>query len=232
MSSLFDKLKLIVKKNPLIYRIALRANELFSIVKRKRIDGTGNLIINKGRTKSIRIKIVGNNNRIEIGKETRFENVSFYIYGNNHSFVVGDNCFIKGGIAWYEDDGGKIVIGNNTTIEYANLALTEHGTKITIGNDCMFSYGIDFRTGDSHSIIEKDTKKRINYAKDIVVMDHVWIGADVKVLKGVTIHKESVIATGSIVTSDIPSNCIAGGIPAKVIKDNINWLRERIYENE
>jgi len=227
------KLKIAIKNMPFIYKLAIRIkdiiNEFIFIIIKKQIYGYRNQIINNGTLRNVRFKIIGNNNRIEIGKETRIENLIFYIYGNNHSFLVGNNCYIKGGSAWYEDEGGSIIIGNNTTIENAHLALTEYKTKIIIGNDCMFSSGIDFRTGDSHSIIEMNTKKRINYAKDIIVMDHVWIGADVKVLKGVTIHKESIIATGSIVTSDIPENCIGGGIPAKVLKSNVNWLRERIY---
>jgi acetyltransferase-like isoleucine patch superfamily enzyme len=51
----------------------------------------------------------------------------------------------------------------------------------------------------------------------------VWIGANVTILKGVSIGDGSVIAAGSVVTRSIPANCLAGGIPAKVIKENVAW---------
>lgn len=55
----------------------------------------------------------------------------------------------------------------------------------------------------------------------IIIRDHVLIGANSIILKGVTIGEHSVIGAGSVVTRDIPANCIAGGNPCKIIK-NIN----------
>lgn len=94
----------------------------------------------------------------------------------------------------------------------------------------MFSSAIELRTGDSHSIIDNETKKRINLAQNILIENHVWIGAHSIILKGVNIKSNTIIRTNSLVTKSIPSNCIAAGIPAKIIKNNIDWIRERIYE--
>ncbi|MBD0304315.1 MAG: hypothetical protein ICV85_19810 [Tolypothrix sp. T3-bin4] len=94
----------------------------------------------------------------------------------------------------------------------------------------MLAYDIDIRCGDSHSIIDLSTGKRVNYAKDIKINDHVWIAAHIQILKGVTVGSNSVIATGAVVTKDIPSNSIAAGVPAKVVKTNINWERQRLYD--
>jgi acetyltransferase-like isoleucine patch superfamily enzyme len=63
--------------------------------------------------------------------------------------------------------------------------------------------------------------KRINYARDINIGKHVWIGAYVNILKGVTIGDNSIIGIRSIVTKNIPQNCIALGVPAKVIRENV-----------
>lgn len=52
----------------------------------------------------------------------------------------------------------------------------------------------------------------------IIIDDNVWLGYDVKVLKGVHIGKNSMIGAGSIVTKDIPANVIAAGNPCKIIK--------------
>ena len=76
---------------------------------------------------------------------------------------------------------------------------------------------------DFHSI---DWRLRCNPSKDyknakakpIVIGNHVFIGARSIICKGVSIGEHSIIAAGSVVVSNIPSNCIAGGNPCKVIK--------------
>ena len=57
----------------------------------------------------------------------------------------------------------------------------------------------------------------------IKIGNHVWIGQGATILKGVTIGNNSIIAAGAIVTKDIPANCIAAGVPARVIKEDVNW---------
>ena len=66
--------------------------------------------------------------------------------------------------------------------------------------------------------------------KDVIVEEDVWIGARVTLLSGVTIGRGSTVAAGAVVTKDIPPYCIAGGIPAKVIK--FYWPIETILEHE
>ena len=50
------------------------------------------------------------------------------------------------------------------------------------------------------------------------IKSNVWIGSNVKILKGVTIGKNSIISNSSVVTKDVPENVIVGGIPASIIK--------------
>ena len=57
---------------------------------------------------------------------------------------------------------------------------------------------------------------KLNFA--IKIRNNVWIGGDVTVLSGVTVGNNVVIAAGAVVTKDIPDNCVAAGIPAKIIK--------------
>lgn len=54
--------------------------------------------------------------------------------------------------------------------------------------------------------------------KEVVIEDHVWLGANVIVLSGVTIGKHSVIAAGAVVTKDVEFYTIMAGVPAKIIK--------------
>lgn len=172
----------------------------------------------------------GINNRIVIGKNSILVDPVFKFYGNNHQLIIGDFTRLKNTEFWFEDSNCEIRIGNNTSVEMAHLAVTEPGSRILMGEDCMLANNIQVRTGDSHSILDAATGVRINYAENVVVGNHVWIGENVTVLKGVRIGDNSIIATGAIVSKSVGPGSLAVGIPAKVIKENISWKRERIYE--
>lgn len=57
----------------------------------------------------------------------------------------------------------------------------------------------------------------------VTIEDNVWIGANVTILPGVVVGRGSVIAAGSVVTKSVPPNSLVAGVPAKVIKEQINW---------
>lgn len=66
------------------------------------------------------------------------------------------------------------------------------------------------------------------YDQDVIIENDVWCGANVTILKGVTIGRGSIIAAGSVVTKDVPPYSIAGGLPCKVIKRK--WSIEQIRD--
>jgi acetyltransferase-like isoleucine patch superfamily enzyme len=55
-------------------------------------------------------------------------------------------------------------------------------------------------------------------AKPIHIGKKVWLGANVAILQGVTIGDNAIVASGAVVTKDVPANTIVGGVPAKIIK--------------
>lgn len=176
-----------------------------------RLNGDNNEIIFKESDyfiKNMRISIYGNNNKISIGRNFATNGLRFSIEDNNNFIIIGNDCH-----------GG----GNS---EFAAI----EGTTISLGDDCMLSANISIRTGDSHSIIDNTTCQRLNKSKSVYIGDHVWIGNSVFIFKGAKISSYSVIAGASVVTGKtFPSNTIIGGNPAHVIKENINWLSQRIY---
>lgn len=64
----------------------------------------------------------------------------------------------------------------------------------------------------------------------VVIEDDVWCGANVTILKGVTIGRGSVVAAGAVVTRSCPPYSIIGGVPAKVLK--MRFTAEEIEEHE
>lgn len=222
-----NSFKLVIKYFLHLYRVLKkRFKNLYS--NSKQLNGFNNKLTNEGVFKNVKFDIVGDYNEIKIGKNTFIKDTRFYLRGNNHKIVIEDNCYIGMGELWIEDHHGSISIGSNTTIEQANLAVTEPFSIIEIRKNCMLSHNIEVRTGDSHSIIDLTSGERINKAANVIIHEHVWIGAHAKILKGVIIGPNSIIGIASLVTKNIQANSIAAGIPAKVIKTNINWKRERI----
>ena len=57
----------------------------------------------------------------------------------------------------------------------------------------------------------------------VVVGNHVWIGTRVTLLPGVTVGDCGVIAAGAVVTKDVPAGALVGGVPAKVLKEHVEW---------
>lgn len=128
-------------------------------------------------------------------------NAPFTIYEGSYIRVIkGGHLILNGG---FINENVQITCGD--TIEI--------GEGATIGRDVVI------RSYDGHTILEEGYK----ISEPIKIGKHVWIGQGATILKGVTIGDGAIIASGAVVTKDIPAQCIAGGIPAKVIKENIDW---------
>ena len=90
--------------------------------------------------------------------------------------------------------------------------------EVIIGEDVKISEDVLIRDSDNHTIIGGKEK-----TAPIHIGNHVWIGVRAVILKGVTIGDGAIIAAGAVVTKDVPANTLVGGVPAKIIKENISW---------
>lgn len=193
--------------------------------------GGGNVFINHSLSlKGCTIEISGCNNKIVFEEGVRLTDVKINIVGNRHLLWIKKLSSIsEGGRIRIEDESNQLEIGENTHIMSVFFALSDVNTKITVGNNCLFSSKVIFRTSDSHSVLN-EAGERINKGKNIEISNHVWIGYAANILKGVNIGENSIVGTQSVVTKSIPSNSIACGNPAKIVKTNITWTEERINE--
>ena len=197
----------------------------------KTVKGRGNIISTDGATLSeVKLEIYGSNNSITIGKNSSIVELEIFVRGNNNVISIGENCrFIKGGVLWVEDNRCRLIIGSSTSFVTAHLAVTETGSNIEIGEDCMFAYDIDVRTGDSHSILDEASGARINKAENVYIGNHVWVATHANILKGVKIMDNCIVGSGAVVVKGgAEDGVIYAGNPAKIVKRNINWSRERV----
>ena len=186
--------------------------------------GTNNKIINEGVVRvSSRIQINGEGNKIVLGKGSVLLNSLIKIQGNDNEIILNSNSYIQGAEIWIQDNKCVISIGDNSFIgRHTHLACTEDGSKLIVGNDCMISSNVQVRTGDSHHIFDMDDN-RINQAQSVFIGDHCWLGEGSKVLKGVVLEGDDIVSTGAIVTKSFGKNMLLGGVPAKVLKEEVNW---------
>ncbi len=133
---------------------------------------------------------------------------------------LGDIVFIGNQCAWFVSpnlyQNPTLIIGNNTTLNYRNVISVEQ--KVQIGNNCLIAEEVKIFDNNSHGLDFRNRLLTKEEAKPIIISDHVWIGMNSIILKGVTIGKGAVIAAGSVVTKDVPSMALVAGNPAKVIK--------------
>lgn len=115
--------------------------------------------------------------------------------------------------------GAEIVIGEDTGLSGGSICAAK---SVQIGAGCLIGANVTLADTDFHAVNPNNRRYNKNPAEiavaPIVIEDNVFIGADVFVVKGVRIGRNSVIGAGSVVTRDVPENAIAAGNPAKVIR--------------
>lgn len=191
--------------------------------------GGGNKFVNYGCAK-IYQDIIGRNNLISVSNNSFIDKCYVRIRGNNNRINFDDGVYCgKGCSFWMEGDNITIDIGRNSTFTRdIQLCAQEDDTIISLGEDCMLSNNIIIRTSDSHPIYNENGE-RINCARSVRIGNHVWIAPNSKIMKGAEIGDGSIIGSNTIVTKIIPQNVLVVGAPAKVVKENINWSREKLF---
>lgn len=111
-----------------------------------------------------------------------------------------------------------INIGERVRITGKNVRFGSEPFLIEIGNDVTITNGVIFETHDGGVGLFRKEFPGINVFGRIKIGDDVFIGNNCIIMPGVTIGDNVVIGAGSIVTKDIPSNAVAAGIPARVLK--------------
>ncbi len=172
--------------------------------------------------KKSKLSVIGNGNSIEIGKADLYRSV-ISIVGKNNRLIIGGSSRIYNLTLIIKSDNSTITIGERTSFAGGHVVCAGESNSISFGKDCMIAEGVDIWNSDTHTITIQG-EPLVNH-KPITIQDHVWLGKDVTVLKGVTIGADAIIGMRSIVTRDIRPGTVNAGVPAIEIKDGANWVR-------
>lgn len=161
----------------------------------------GNLFLNTGKPKGSRAEML-----LRLEKGASLE-------------VQGDFSFAHGcDICAFEN--ARIELGKNSYLnEGCEIRCKQ---SVTIGDNTAIARRVMILDTDAHTLLSENGRKNIVTAP-VKIGNNVWIGTGCIVLKGVTIGDGAVIAAGAVIHKNIPPHCLAGGVPAKVIKENIEW---------
>jgi len=116
---------------------------------------------------------------------------------------------------FYCDYGKQISVGKRFFANFNFTVLDE--ARVTIGDDCFIGPNVSIYTA-CHSTDPMERNSRREWAEPVTIGNNVWIGGSVTILPGVKIGDNVTIGAGSVVTKDIPSNCVAISNPCKVVK--------------
>jgi acetyltransferase-like isoleucine patch superfamily enzyme len=138
---------------------------------------------------------------ISIGENCKFLNTSF-----SNQIGINRNCMIS-----TQSKGASIVIGRNCGFSGTVIGAF---TSIKIEDNVKIGANVLITDSDWHP-----EDFRAGISTPVLIESNVWVGEGSKILKGVTIGKNTLIGAGSIVSSSIPENVIAAGVPCRVIRN-------------
>lgn len=158
--------------------------------------------------------------RLTVGPQCFIDDyVTIYAHEDGGEVRLGEGVHLYRGTIIEIGRGGSVVIGDHTHVQSncnikGFLGSTLIGSHVQVAPHCGFSpyehsfddLGVDIREQDIIS------------SGNIVVGDNVWLGLSVQVLDGVSIGDGAVIGAGAVVTKSLPPNCVAVGVPARVIR--------------
>jgi len=127
---------------------------------------------------------------------------------------LGEDCQIEPPLRC--DYGYNIHVGENF---YANVdCVILDVCRVEIGRNCLLGPGVHIYTA-THPTEAGDRATGLEYGKPVTVGDDVWIGGQAVLNPGVTVGDNAVVASGAVVTEDVPDNVVVQGNPATVVKE-------------
>lgn len=182
----------------------------------------------------LKVEWLGNGGILRCYAPVEFVNTTIQI-GNSGLVEISENSHIRNLFMRCASEESSVKIGKNFSIESGQfiLARGQRNQSLIIGNNCLFSSNIFIQTSDGHAILDMAGNVLNNNGGQIVIGNHVWLGHGVSVLKKAQIADDTIVAESAVVSKSFSrNNCILAGVPAKIIKIDVNWdiKSPEIYE--
>jgi len=193
------------------------------------IDEGGGKIIVTEPFLSIRI-IKGNNSKLIINGKLRIvphingTSPVRILLGANSTLKICDDFIIGQGVRISLNAGASLSFGGRKNESASGITadtLIMVYSKIDIGKDFVCAWNVFISDSDWHSIEGQ------KHYQNVTIGNHVWIANSCSILKGTLIGNNCIIASHSkLIHTKYPDNVLLGGVPAKILKENINWKRD------
>ena len=164
--------------------------------------------------------------QVRLGRQVILEDGVYLNALSKRGIAIGRNVTIGRGAAIVCSGvvrrlGEGITVGEYSAVGSHSFLAAQGG--IDIGRNVIMGPGVRIFSED-HCFERDDVPIRLQGERRarVVIQDDCWIGAGVIILKGVNIGSGSVVAAGTVVVGDLPSNSFAAGVPARVIRHRIS----------
>lgn len=179
-----------------------------------KINGNGRILFKKADTSILHVLGYFTLGAKTLGEMSRSLDETIVVLDDRAQLAV-ENVTFGRGTRMHVFSGAKAMIGDGSYI--ADNGFISVSTSLSIGKHCAISWNFQLLDNDGH-ILNGQQKQ-----KPIVIEDHVWIGANVTILKGSKIGEGSVVAAGAVVCGEFPARSLIGGVPARVLRSNVEW---------
>ncbi len=147
--------------------------------------------------------------RCDVGRGARF------LVGRGVEVTFGRGCVLDQGLT--VECRGRLEVGDRTVFGHRCTIASDE--SVSIGRDCLVAEMVSIRDHDhAFSSSEVSIIDQGRATAPVRIGDNVWIGSKATVTKGVTIGSNTVVGAHAVVTTDLPADCVAVGIPARVLR--------------
>ena len=136
--------------------------------------------------------------------------------------IVGEGCLLPAGEI-YCGDRSTIVIGNYTSCTRSPVIDSRNGGIVHVGRGGLWAPGVKLQTDDLHAIRDLAGRRVNAFGGRIIIEQHVWLGVEAPVLGGAHIEHDVVVGARSLVKGRLKANAVYGGVPARLIREDVTW---------
>ena len=201
------------------HKLKIRKRNYFVLIKQN-----GKKIYNP-KIKGLKVNFMGSYNVVKLYEPLpHFEGCTFKLRYRDRIEMKGSRNVLSG-LCIDCIYRAKVDIGEDFSCGGGHF-IADYKTKVKIGDDCMFSSSIHLKTNDGH-ILYDTTKEQFITPKDVIIGNHVWVGAYAKIMKGSVIPNNCIVGLNAVVTKKFDTETVTiGGSPARVLKTGVLWDRD------